>query len=224
MSGEIYGNVDLKIENFCTIRLRSRSHQRSLEVGSLLGLLLLVLVLLFKQDLKRLQTVLEQQRHCFVLVHERVVHEAVEPVLHQLPKIDREAPRVRSVRLEPFKENALDLLLDDGIGSHEQRVQQQTRAVSMCVRVAQLIDDRFEQHNPRGLIKFLSYLLEQFVVAVIFIFRASVLQVLLSDIQNNSVDYERTWHCFAANRFALFHHFGANFLDDGCLFCFEVSV
>jgi hypothetical protein len=78
--------------------------------------------LLLKHDVERAESVLEQKIYGSVAPDEWVAHEAILAVLYQLSEVDREAPRVRSVRLQTFKQNALNLLLDVMIGALKQIV------------------------------------------------------------------------------------------------------
>lgn len=91
-----------------------------------------------------------------VLSQECSLLEPVLCVLDQLSEVDHQAPRERSVHVEPLEQNLADLLLYERIhllGLLEEAQKDLAELVGVTVRVAKLIDDAVQEAQTRVVVK-----------------------------------------------------------------------
>lgn len=124
--------------------------------SGLLGLLdsdILLRQQVLYQLAKSLQTIWEQVVDDFFIVFDKVTLIELElSILVKLSKDDQQAPRVRRVRLQSFKENSSYLIFDYWIASFVDLRNNIADLVSVRVRIPKLVNRRVYEANSRFLI------------------------------------------------------------------------
>ena len=162
--------------------------------SGLLGLLdsdILLRQQVLNQLAKSLQTIWEQVVDDFFIVFDKVTLIELEfTILVELPKDDQQAPRVRRVRLQSFKENSGYLVFDNWTASFVNLRDNITDLVSVWVRIPKLVNCRIYEANSRFFVQELHHAVEDILH---LIFGISALQ----KVQNYRVDHRVRLPCLS---------------------------